>query len=205
MIKVFIADDHQSFKDGLITFLQADAEIEVVGQAKNGKEALQAAAAQPIDVMILDVDMPVMNGEETLVAMKKLKPEIKVLILTSLNDKALVDSLHRNGAEGFRSKETGIADISKAIKRIHQGYTDYLLRSDEEPNRITIRYTGAHLSSQEIKVIRHLSEGLSTKAIAEHMRLSIHTIESHCKIARAKTGAKNVAELVAIVIRQRLV
>ncbi|MCK9271431.1 MAG: response regulator transcription factor, partial [Bacteroidales bacterium] len=130
MIKVFIADDHQSFKDGLITFLQADAEIEVVGQAKNGKEALQAAAAQPIDVMILDVDMPVMNGEETLVAMKKLKPEIKVLILTSLNDKALVDSLHRNGAEGFRSKETGIADISKAIKRIHQGYTDYLLRSD---------------------------------------------------------------------------
>ncbi|MFA5478214.1 MAG: LuxR C-terminal-related transcriptional regulator, partial [Bacteroidales bacterium] len=113
--------------------------------------------------------------------------------------------LHRNGAEGFRSKETGIADISKAIKRIHQGYTDYLLRSDEEPNRITIRYTGAHLSSQEIKVIRHLSEGLSTKAIAEHMRLSIHTIESHCKIARAKTGAKNVAELVAIAIRQRLV
>ncbi|NCA86179.1 MAG: response regulator transcription factor, partial [Clostridia bacterium] len=91
MIKVFIADDHQSFKDGLINLLKADREIEVVGQAKNGREALDAVAIHPIDVMILDVDMPLMNGEEALVAIKKLKPEIKVLILTSLNDKALVD------------------------------------------------------------------------------------------------------------------
>ena len=205
MINVFIADDHQSFKDGLINFLKADPEIIVTGQAKNGQEALQAATTQPIDVMILDVDMPVMNGEETLIAIKKLKPEIKVLILTSLNDKALVDSLHRNGAEGFRSKESGIADISNAIKRIHQGYTDYLLRSDDEPNRITIRYTGTHLSRQEIKVIQHLAEGLNTKAIAELMHLSVHTIESHCKIARTKVGAKTAAELVAIAIRQGMI
>ena len=201
MIKVFITDDHQSFKEGLIAYLKSDPEIEVVGHAQNGKEALQAVADVPMDVMLLDVDMPEMNGEETLVAIKKNKPGVKVLILTSLNDKSMIDSLRKNGAEGFRSKESGITDISNAIKHIHQGYIDYLIHTEDKPNRITIRYTGNHLSSQEIKVIKHLAEGHSTKATAELMCLSVHTIESHCKIARAKTGAKNVAELVAIAIR----
>jgi len=205
MIKVFITDDHQSFKEGVIAFLKADPEIKVVGQAKNGKEALQAVTNEEIDVMILDVDMPEMNGEETLVAIKKVKPEVKVLILTSLNDKSLIDFLRKNGAEGFRSKESGIADISSAIKRIHRGYSDYLIHANDELNRITIRYTGSHLSPQEIKVIKHLSEGHSAKATAELMKLSVHTIETHCKLARAKTGAKNVAELIAISIRQGLV
>jgi DNA-binding NarL/FixJ family response regulator len=179
MIKVFITDDHQSFKEGLVAYLKSDPEIEVVGQAKNGKEAVQAVADESIDVMLLDVDMPEMNGEETLVAIKKIKPDVKVLILTSLNDKSMIDSLRKNGAEGFRSKESGITDISNAIKRIHQGYIDYLVHTDDKPNRITIRYTGNHLSSQEIKVIKHLAEGLSAQATADLMCLSVHTIESH--------------------------
>ncbi|MFP4471913.1 MAG: response regulator [Bacteroidales bacterium] len=205
MIKIFITDDHQSYKEGLAAYLKADKDITIVGQASNGEEAVQALQKLPVDILILDIDMPLMNGEDTLKKIKKLRPEIRVLILTSLNDQSLVDSLKQSGAEGFRNKEACMQDIIQAIHRLHQGYTDYLIKNENTLNRLTIRYNSEDLTSQEKHVVKHLAQGLTVKAIAETMHLSPHTIDSHCKTARAKTGAKNVAELVAIAIKKGLI
>lgn len=205
MIRVFITDDHQSYQEGLAALLKEDQEIMIVGHAFNGEEAIQATQHIAFDVMILDIDMPLMNGEEVLPKIKKIKPEIKILVLTSLNDKSLIDNLRLNGADGFRNKETGMQDIIQAIHRIHQGYTDYLIRNESTINRLTIRYNSEDLTYQEKRVVNYLSKGLTVKTIAETMHLSPYTIESHCKSARCKTGAKNVTELVAIAIKKGLI
>jgi len=205
MIKVFICDDHQSFAEGLATYLNGVDDIIVAGQARNGLEALEAAETIPMDVMILDVDMPVMNGEETLKALKKMKPEIKVLMLSSLNDLSLVDKMKHLGAEGFRNKEASIDDIIRAIRQINDGFTVFLMRKQETLNRLSIEYNLKHLTGQEIRIVGFMADGYTVKTIAEIMNLSPHTVETHGKTARAKTGAKNVAELVAIAIRKGLI
>jgi len=205
MIKVFICDDHQSFAEGLATYLNGVDDIIVAGQARNGLEALEAAETIPMDVMILDVDMPVMNGEETLKALKKMKPEIKVLMLSSLNDLSLVDKMKHLGAEGFRNKEASIDDIIRAIRQINDGFTVFLMRKQETLNRLSIEYNLKHLTAQEIRVVGFMADGYTVKVISEIMNLSPHTVETHGKTARAKTGAKNAAELVAIALRKGLI
>lgn len=204
MIRVFICDDHKSFAEGLGYYLNGVDDIILTGKANNGLKALEAAKTIPIDVMILDVDMPVMNGEETLKALKKINPEIKVLMLSSLNDLSLVDKLKHLGAEGFRNKEASIDDIIRAIRQIYEGYTVYLMRIEKTLNRLSIQYNSNHLTTQEKRVVGFLAEGHTVKSISEIMNLSPHTVESHCKTARAKTGAKNVTELVAIAISKGL-
>jgi two-component system, NarL family, nitrate/nitrite response regulator NarL len=205
MIKVFIADDHQSYIEGINAYFKGNSEISIVGTANNGKEVIEKINSVNPDVLLLDIDMPIMNGEDTLRVVKRDYPHIKVLILTSLNDKSIVDSLKKDGAEGFRNKDASISDIIQVIKRINEGYIDYLSRSIKNHNKITISYNSVHLTTQEKMVVSHLSNGLTSKAIAEKMHLSEHTIESHIKTARIKTDSKNSTELVAIAIKNNLI
>lgn len=205
MIKVFITDDHQSYIEGLKAYLKGNTEISIVGTANNGKEILEKLSITNPDVLVLDIDMPIMNGEDALKIVKRDYPQIKVLILTSLNDKSIIDCLKNNGADGFRNKDASISDIIQVIKRINEGYIDFLSRSIKNHNKITISYNSIHLTTQEKIVVSHLSNGLTSKLIAEKMHLSEHTIESHIKTARIKTNSKNSTELVAIAICNNLI
>lgn len=205
MINVFIVDDHKSYIEGLGACLAKDNNIALVGFALNGQQALEAANTQNIDVMTLDIDMPLMNGEETLKQIKRLKPAIRILILSSLVDRSLIENLRSHGADGFRNKDAGMDDIIRAIHNVYKGYSDFLTKHQEMPNRLTLNYSKLKLTSQEKLVVKYLAEGHSVKAIAALMYLSEHTIESHSKTARAKAGAKNVTELVARAIKQGLI
>jgi len=205
MINIFITDDHTCFVEGITACLNKEKNMNVIGTAHNGQDAIDSADRMNIDVMTLDIDMPGMNGEETLKQIKSLHPQIKILILTSLNGKAIVETVRSLGADGFRNKDTGIADIIRAINNIHAGYTDFLTRYEDKPNRVTLNYSNLVLTTQEKRVVKLLSEGYSIKTIAGILHLSEHTIESHSKTARAKAGAKNATELVARALKQGLI
>lgn len=205
MINVFITDDHKSYIEGIKAYLTNHKDIGVVGFALNGKQAVESIKKTKIDVMTLDIDMPGMNGEQTLKEIKQINPAVKILIPTSLNDKAIIESVRKYGADGFRNKDAGMDDIIRAIRSLHAGYTDFLTRNEEKPNRVTLNYSKLKLTGQEKRVVSYLSEGHTLKSIAGLMHLSEHTIESHSKTARAKAGAKNVAELVAKAIKQGLI
>ncbi len=205
MINVLITDDHQSYAQGLKLFLESIDGFEVAGTASDGEQALTMLPGLDVDVVVLDLDMPGMNGEETLKRIKADFPAIKVLILTSFSDACVIDSMKKLGADGYRNKESAMEDIMRAIKNIYDGYLDYLVRENRASALVSVNFNTFRLTKQETKVVRYLSEGLSVKEIADLTSLSEHTIESHCKAARAKAGAKNSAELVAMAIKKGLI
>jgi len=205
MIKLFIIDDHQSFAHGLRLFLESTDEFAVVETADNGKKALNMLPDLETDIIILDLDMPCLNGEETLKLIKKDYPNIKVLVLTSFSDSCVIDTMKKLGAEGYRNKEAGLDDIVRALKNISMGYHDYLVKENMNHSLVSINFNTFKLTNQEQKVVKYISEGLSVKEIANLMNLSEHTIDSHCRTARAKASAKNSAELVAIAIKKGLI
>lgn len=205
MINVFITDDHQSFSHGLKLFLETVDGIQISGMAANGKQMLQLLPHLKVDVVILDLDMPCMNGEEALLSLKKDFPTIKVLILTSLSDTCVIDKMKKLGANGFRNKEASLQEIAQAITNIHNGYVDYLVKENTSNGMVIVNFNTFHLTGQETKVVRYLSEGLSVKEIASLMNLSDHTVESHCRAARTKANARNTAGLVAQAIKKGLI
>lgn len=205
MIHVFITDDHQSYAQGLKLFLESADGFQIAGTASDGEETLKKLPELKVDVVVLDLDMPGMNGEETLKRIKKDFSAIKVLILTSFSDLCVIDSMKKLGAEGYRNKESGMEDIVRAIRNIHAGYLDYLVRENRASALVSVNFNTFRLTKQETKVVRFLSEGLSVKEIAVLTNLSEHTIDSHCKAARAKANAKNSAELVAMAIKKGLI
>lgn len=205
MIRLLIIDDHQSFAQGLRMFLESVESFTITGLATNGRIALTMLPDLDVDVVILDLDMPSMNGEETLKIIKKDYPHIKVLILTSFSDTCVIDTMKKLGAEGYRNKEAGMEDIMRAIINIHQGYLDYLVKENSMNPLVSINFNTFRFTKQEHRVVKYLSEGMSGKEIAALMNLSEHTIDSHCRTARAKANAKNSAELVAMAIKHGLI
>ncbi len=205
MINVFITDDHRSYMQGLKLFLESVDGFIVAGTASDGEEALNRLPEIQVDVVVLDLDMPGMNGEETLKRIKQDLPAIKVLILTSFSDVCVIDTMKKLGAEGYRNKESEMEDIMRAIKNIYDGYLDYLVKENRSGSLVSVNFNTFRLTKQETKVVRYLSEGLSVKEIAALTSLSEHTIDSHCKAARAKASAKNSAELVAMAIKKGLI
>jgi DNA-binding NarL/FixJ family response regulator len=201
MIKVFITEDHRSYAEGLQLYLEQDDEISVVGCAIDGEQALDLLPELYVDVMILDLDMPGLNGQETLKILKADFPDIKVLVLTSYCDTCVIETMKKMGADGYRNKESGLEDIKRAVKNIHMGYLDYLVKENRHKPDVSLNYNTVKLTRRETEVVKYLAKGLAGKEIAEIMYLSEHTVESHAKTARLKTGAKNAAELVTIALK----
>lgn len=205
MIKLIITDDHQSFAEGFKHFLETSEGFQVVATASDGQQLLDILSTVSVDIVTLDLDMPGLNGEETLRILKKDFPGIKVLVLTSFSDSCIIDKMKKLGANGFRNKEANLKDIMHALRNIHSGYLDYLVKENARNNLVTVNYNTFCLTKQETKIVRYLSEGLSIKEIASLMNLSEHTIDSHCRAARTKAHAKNTAGLVAQAIKKGLI
>ncbi len=205
MISLLIVEDHQSFAQGLQLFFESEKDFNISGRASDGKQALKMLSDIHADVVILDLDMPGMNGEETLKQIKEKYPDLKVLILTSFSDSCVIDKMKKLGANGYRNKEADLYDIANAIKNIHNGYLDYLVKENTSNGLVTVNFNTFQLTRQETRIVKYLAEGLGIKEIANLMNLSEHTIDSHCRAARTKAHARNTAGLVAQAIKKGLI
>ncbi|MDI9342673.1 MAG: response regulator transcription factor [Sediminibacterium sp.] len=199
MIRILIADDHQMFIDGLTSLLVKEKDVEVTGFANTGEEVLKAVENRRPDVVLLDINMPGLNGIQTTAALKKKYPDIKILILTMYKTRAFINGLVRTGASGYILKNTGNAELLEAIRTVHAGGTFYSKAVAETLTERVNRYTETEdvsLSKREIEIIKELSKGLTTKEVAEKLFISFYTVETHRKNMLAKLQLTNTAELI---------
>ena len=210
LVKVIIVDDHEIFRNGLKMVLNKLKYIEVVGEASNGQEFLELIRTCPTDIVLLDIEMPIMNGIDAAKIAIKEQPDIRIIALTMFNDEDYIQSMMDAGAKGFLIKNISKDTLDKAIQMVAMGgnyYSEELfdfftrkVSKEEEKPKIEI-----HLTSREKEILQLLVEGLSNKEIGERLFVSERTIVGHKTNLLAKTSCKNTVNLLAFAIKNKLV
>lgn len=199
-IKLMIADDHRIFSEALITVMQDIDDIKIVGVAENGRELLQLIKDNKPDVVVLDVNMPEMDGIECCKEIKDYDASIKVVILSSfVSDEFVLNALH-NGADSYLSKCSTIETLKEAILQVIEG------KQHKASAFNTINTDDSFdLTQREKEILTLIGQGLTAKEIANQLSLSQHTIEQHRKNLRNKLKLKNQSMLVKYAIERGLV
>ena len=211
MIKVLIVDDHRLLIDGLCSILENQSDIEVIGVAKDGLEAVEQSMLYHPDIILLDISMPRLNGLDAARKILNELPETKILILSMHADKRYIRESIRIGARGYILKESAISEVMTAIQEVNNGafffshniqtevIQDYVKRVKAGDN-----VPQSPLSLREREVLQLLAEGKSTKEVASLLFISIKTVESHRKQIMDKLGLHSIAKLTKYAIREGL-
>jgi two-component system response regulator NreC len=210
-IRILIADDHGVLRAGLRALLNAERDLQVVGEAADGDEALRLAAELHPDVMLLDISMPGKQGIEVARELHASQPNTRVLMLTVHEDEGLLRAAIRAGAAGYilkRAVESELIGAIHAVWRgelyVHPAMTRALLQ--DLPAAFAAEPEPAEpLSPREIEVLRYIVQGYTNRQIAEAMNLSVRTVESHRASMTTKLGLQTRAELVRYAARRGLI
>ena len=207
MIKVLLADDHQLVIDGLRAALAGQSDIEILGQATNGQEVLDFLAHRSPDLVILDVNMPVMNGIHATTQIRQHYPQVKVLILTMYKSTTIINNIMRLGASGCILKNTGISELKEAIRTVAAGgmffsteVATLLIKNKSKP----LPDESVVLSEREIEIVKELAGGLTTREISSKLHLSYYTVETHRKNINSKLGLTNAVEVIRYALESGL-
>jgi len=211
-VKIAIADDHQLIRAGMSMILKEQSNFQVVQQAANGQELMDNIYSTKPDVVLLDLEMPVLSGKETLIAIRKINPDIKVLILTMHNNQAFIIQMMELGANGYLIKDTDPEEVVQAINKVMiSGYyfsdqvSIAMLQGISEPNLKASQKLPDHgLTEREIDVLRLICKEKTTVEIGQELFLSPKTIEGYRKILMDKTDSRNMAGLVLFAIKNGL-
>jgi two-component system response regulator NreC len=211
-LRLVLADDHAILRHALATLLDARAEVQVVAQASDGREAIDATERYHPDVVIMDVGMPRLNGIEATRQIRARFPATKVIVLSAYGDAAAVGSALAAGACGFIIKRSDIEELVLALRLVTTGnvYVSRELAEEMDIGELTFAArNGAHqstsLTEREREVLQLIAEGHTLRAIADILVLSPKTVEGHNSRIMAKVGAKNRADLVRYALGAGLV
>jgi DNA-binding NarL/FixJ family response regulator len=210
MTRVLIADDHQMFVDGLKSLLEDEKELCVVGEAKNGVEVLEFCDREAVDIVIMDINMPVMDGIQTSKELSKKHSSVKILGLSMYNDRDYISDILKAGAMGYVLKNTGKAHLLNAISTLQSGSSYFSEEVSKTLLNTFIRnvpYEQAveKISDREKEVLECIASGLTTYEIGDKLFISKNTVETHRKNLLYKLKARNTAELVNNAYKQRLI
>lgn len=212
-IKVAIADDHVLFRAGVKSALSVHKDIKMIAEADNGMQLLTVLKHVQPDVILLDIQMPIMDGINTLPEIKKLYPEIKVIMLTMHNDHSMISKLMELGANSYLTKNSDSEIIYQAVKTVHeQEYYFNQLTNKALIDGLRVKRQAeaslpvdAKLSDKEITILRMICEEKSTKEIADLVDLSPRTVEAIRDKLKVKTGAKSLAGLVMYAVKSGII
>ena len=210
-IRVILADDHRILREGLAHMMSTKGDIEVVAQAKNGRDAVKLARELNPDVVVMDVAMPDLNGVDATKQIMEESPKVKILALSMHSDMQFVSRMLAAGAAGYVLKDSAFDELANAVKAVavgkaylSQGISDLVLQEylqilskREEPD-------GCPLSTREREVLQLFAEGMSTKDVANRLHLSVKTVETHRRQIMEKLNVHNIAGLTKYAIRQGL-
>jgi DNA-binding NarL/FixJ family response regulator len=199
-IKVAIADDHHLFRTGVRTSLSAYRDIQMVAEAENGMQLLNLLRHIKPDVVLLDIQMPIMDGLSTLPEIKKLYPDVRVIMLSMHNDHSMISRMMELGANSYLTKESDSETIYQAVKTC---YEDEFFFNDLTNTKDTD--LEAPLSDKEKTILKLMCEEKSTKEIAELVDISPRTVEAIRDKLKVKTGAKSMAGLVMYAVKAGIV
>ena len=202
-IKLIIADDHQLLLDGIVSLLQSERNLLIVGTAANGYEALDLIDKKDADICILDINMPLLDGIEAARLIKEKKPALKIIILTNYNDKEFITEMLQIGVSGYILKNSTRQELIEAINKVAAGG---LYFSNEVHNSIMENYLkhlnrkkeydeAVILTRREVDVLQLLGKGYNNEKIANELGISYRTVETHRKNMMQKTKSHNVALL----------
>ncbi|OGO20393.1 MAG: DNA-binding response regulator [Chloroflexi bacterium RBG_16_50_9] len=212
-IKVLVVDDHTIVRDGICALLALSGDIEVVGAAANGSEALKKVKELAPDVVLMDIAMPIMGGLEATRRIKKECPGTKVLVLTQYDDKEYVFPVIESGASGFISKAAASSELAPGIRSVSRG-DSYLSPSvakllvenyQQGATKRTIQDPYDQLTERERDVLKLLAEGYSTQEIADTLVITPKTVEGHKINLMAKLGVHNRIDLVKYALRKGII
>ena len=208
-IRIALADDHQLFRNGLKILLGSFSEFEVVAEASNGTELLRAMETSPIDIVLMDISMPEMDGVEATGILSRQLPGTRVIALSMYGEEEYYYRMIDAGAKGFILKDSDITDVHDAIIAVYKGgnyFSQELLY--HVINRIKNReqeVKSSSLSKREKEILLKICEGLSNHEIADTLFISKRTVDKHRANLLAKTGSKNTASLILYAIKNRLI
>ncbi len=210
-IKIILADDHKILREGLKQLLSKESGFEVIGEAQDGRTAVQLAKKLSPDVMIMDIGMPDLNGIEATRQIKSVKPDIKIITLSMHEDRRFIKEMFKAGATGYLLKDMAFENLVKAIQSVmnNQIYlcpklSDLFLNEFIRTPSTDLPTVFSELTPREREVLQFIAEGRSTKEIAGKLQVSVKTIETHRLQIMGKLDMHNIADLTKYAIREGL-
>ncbi len=203
-IRVLLVDDHSLVLDGLKARLQRSGIVEVVGEAKDGRSGIEEARRLQPDIVLMDINMPDMNGIEAAEILLEHHSNIKLLILSIHDDREYILDVARAGAKGYLLKSTSEEEMLTAIQSVHNGGTHY---SSEIADILLQQHNreSTTLTNREQTIISLLANGYSSKEMAEELGISVRTIETHRRNIKKKLGINRTSALTRYAIEYGLV
>jgi DNA-binding NarL/FixJ family response regulator len=207
-MRVMIVDDHPVTRDGLRAALGTAEDVEIVGEASSGEEAVKVVTEVEPDVVFMDVRMPGMNGIEATKAIRQGNPDTRVILFTVDESRASIAEAIQAGVSGYLLKDVGVDELVNAARLALEGKAvihPTLTQAFIEEVRLVDRKPEAPLSRREIEILQRVAYGATTKEVADKLGISPHTVKTHLERIFEKLGANDRAQAVAIAIRQGLV
>ena len=205
-INVLLTDDHQLIIDGLKSLLKDQEDINVSAEANNGREALRILGFLPINVVLMDIDMRVMNGIETMKEIKKQYPGVKVIILSMHNEAGMIKSLIDLGANGYLLKSCTQDEVVSAIRKVAAGQSCFstdvtmaLLKPANPEQKTEI------LTERETEILKLIAAGFSNKEVGDKLFISHRTVDTHRTNLMKKLSVNNIAGLISYAIKNGIV
>ena len=186
-MKIFIADDHPIFRQGLLKIMEADPDLEIVGESGDGEEALQLIRSLSPDIAVLDISMPGMSGLEIVSEVRKKSLTVEFIILTMFNEEEYFDEAMDYGVKGYLLKENATSDLLSCLKSVYEGkyyvspsMSDYLINRNAKVKELSKKAPSlTELTQMEKKVLRLIADNKTSKEIAAELFISYRTVQNH--------------------------
>lgn len=216
-INIFIVDDHQIFIDGVVSLLEDEENINILGTAHNGKEAIEKIATlEPVNVVLMDINMPEMDGIEATKQLKVLYPDLKILMLTMHSESRFIKECIEIGAKGYVLKNISKDDLIKAIEHVNDNKSfldstaqEQLIHavtsSDDTLDSKNFDHLTSQITQREMEILKLIAVGLTSQDIADKLFISKNTVETHRKNMLSKLNVNNTAALLKIAYQKGLV
>lgn len=215
MIKLLLADDQDILTEGLKLILGAEEDIEITGTANNGKKAYDLCRLRKTDVVLMDIQMPEVNGVEATLMIKRDFPDIKIIVLTTFNDDEYIYDALKNGASGYLLKDASPAEILKAVRAVYNGgaliQPEVAVKVIDKFSQLANETVDKHidkraelLTEREIEICRLIAEGKNNQEIAEQLFLSQGTVKNHITRVLIKLDLRDRTQLAVFAIKNNL-
>ena len=211
-LKLYIVDDHKLFREGLKLLLSTQDFVQHIYEASNGREFVENLALVDCDVVLMDIEMPEMNGIEATEAALRLKPGLKIIVLSMYGDEQYYYKMVDAGVKGFVLKNSGIEKVVAAIRKVADGENYFseellmnILSNMREGGKNEPEVPDNEISEREMEILYHVCLGLSNQEIADKLFISKRTVDKHRANLLSKTGCKNTAALVMYAIKNKMI
>lgn len=211
-IKICIVDDHKLFREGLKLLLSTQDFVRQIYEASDGKEFIENLSLMDCDVVLMDIEMPGMNGIEATEMALRLRPGLKVIVLSMYGDEQYYYKMVDAGVKGFVLKSSGIEKVIEAIHKVAAGENYFseellihILNHMREGNKTDADVPDNEISERELEILYHVCLGLSNQEIADKLFISKRTVDKHRANLLSKTGCRNTAALVMYAIKNKMI